>query len=496
MCFFALSRAAMATAVQPHQTRQVVNGVVFRSDFDSGNLKTVLETAPNQYQLTIATDGEYTGYPTPYRSWFHFAVHNVPKGRTVQFTITNMPNQARLFNTLKSRPVYRCAHGPSSCGWTRLRECLFREKSGKASLVWSFSFNDDSEVFFAFSYPYSFTDIQQYITDLQECVEKARHHPKGTSVPAFPYISSDRIHKVSAGVGVQTEILCESLEKRPVYMLRITEGCVSPNKALEKRVVFVTARVHPGETPAQFACMGFINFIVSTDPRAQALRRQFEIRVIPCLNPDGVALGYYRNNTRGLNLNRYYRDPSYEQHEGVFHAATMLKGLAKENRLVFYVDLHGHANKTGCFLYGNHVHDSARRSAIFDFARLMQMNSPFFELEQCNFTAENMAFADATRKFGEVEMSTSKQGSARVALFKDTGHLFCYTLECSFARIAHGRKIPPINGVINSMLDIEKPTQAEIRDGLAPSDWAQVGEAIAVSVLDMWGENRWSRRRK
>jgi hypothetical protein len=37
-------------------------------------------------------------------------------------------------------------------------------------------------------------------------------------------------------------------------------------------VVVVSARIHPGETPASFIVHGFIDFVTSQDPRALLLR--------------------------------------------------------------------------------------------------------------------------------------------------------------------------------------------------------------------------------
>ncbi len=39
------------------------------------------------------------------------------------------------------------------------------------------------------------------------------------------------------------------------------------------------------------------------------LRKHFVFKVIPILNPDGVARGYYRLDTMAYNLNRYYTNP-------------------------------------------------------------------------------------------------------------------------------------------------------------------------------------------
>ena len=45
-------------------------------------------------------------------------------------------------------------------------------------------------------------------------------------------------------------------------------------------------------------------------PYAKILLENFVIKVIPCLNPDGVSRGYWRNDTSGVNLNRHYTEPS------------------------------------------------------------------------------------------------------------------------------------------------------------------------------------------
>ena len=59
-------------------------------------------------------------------------------------------------------------------------------------------------------------------------------------------------------------------------------------------VLFVTARVHPGETPASFVCQGLVDWLLGGDPEAVQLRRGATVVVLPMLNPDGVFLGNYR----------------------------------------------------------------------------------------------------------------------------------------------------------------------------------------------------------
>jgi murein tripeptide amidase MpaA len=51
---------------------------------------------------------------------------------------------------------------------------------------------------------------------------------------------------------------------------------------------------------------GIIEFLISNDLRAYIIRKHFQILLVPMLNPDGVYHGFYRLDTLGQNLNRYY----------------------------------------------------------------------------------------------------------------------------------------------------------------------------------------------
>ena len=97
-----------------------------------------------------------------------------------------------------------------------------------------------------------------------------------------------------------------------------------PFKFNSKKVVFLSARVHPGETPSSFVLNGFIDFILSDDARAIKLRNQFVFKIVPMLNPDGVARGHYRSDQRGVNLNRVYDVPKIDLHPTIYAARSLL----------------------------------------------------------------------------------------------------------------------------------------------------------------------------
>ena len=81
----------------------------------------------------------------------------------------------------------------------------------------------------------------------------------------------------------------------------------------DKPTVFISSRVHPGETPASFVLDGIWKFLTDENSeQGKVLRDKFVFKVVPMLNPDGVYRGYYRLDTLAQNLNRYYINPDKE----------------------------------------------------------------------------------------------------------------------------------------------------------------------------------------
>ncbi|TKS74579.1 Cytosolic carboxypeptidase 6 [Collichthys lucidus] len=108
---------------------------------------------------------------------------------------------------------------------------------------------------------------------------------------------------------------------RIVQRVTLADHHQSPEK--EKKLVILTARVHPGESPASFICQGVIDFLVSQHPVAQILRDHVIFKIVPMLNPDGVYLGNYRCSLMGFDLNRHWQDPSPWAHP-TLHAVKQL----------------------------------------------------------------------------------------------------------------------------------------------------------------------------
>lgn len=91
-----------------------------------------------------------------------------------------------------------------------------------------------------------------------------------------------------------------------------------------KKIIYVTARVHPGETNASSVFEGFFDKITSNTSESPILQN-FIVRLIPCMNPDGVVCGNYRSSLAGVDLNRQWILPNKELHPEVFFTKQELR---------------------------------------------------------------------------------------------------------------------------------------------------------------------------
>eukprot|EP00927_Polykrikos_kofoidii_P014496 TRINITY_DN16363_c0_g1_i2.p1 TRINITY_DN16363_c0_g1~~TRINITY_DN16363_c0_g1_i2.p1 ORF type:complete len:1072 (+),score=161.24 TRINITY_DN16363_c0_g1_i2:89-3304(+) len=334
-------------------------------------------------------------------------------------------------------------------------------------------------------------------------------------------IHEDWVARPGTGVYFHRQPLELSLEGRVVDLLTVTQdsdgchgadgndrlddlpACLSlpretpmPRLFQDRPLVFISSRVHPGETPAQYTFFGTLRFLLSDDPRAVELRHHFVFKLVPVLNPDGVARGHYRTNVRGVNLNRCYDYPLPEDHESVWTVKQVLQHWSSQGRLQFYVDLHGHATRRGCFVLANKLVGGAQAWNT-TFARLLQANSPHFDLEGCDFAEEGASEKKCKDGF-------SKEGSGRFAVFQAFRLTHAYTLECNYntgrftklisspARLPDWAVCPGSCRPVGAVAQKGTDAQADPVPYDAGS-WAQVGEAVCVSILDLYGHNCHSR---
>ncbi|XP_055528616.1 uncharacterized protein LOC129720831 isoform X2 [Wyeomyia smithii] len=158
------------------------------------------------------------------------------------------------------------------------------------------------------------------------------------------------------------------------------------------------------------------------------------------------------------------------------------KSLYEEKSNMFlYIDLHGHASKKGVFMYGNHLPSTIEAVECMLLPRLMSINSQHFHYDACNFSERNMYYKG--KRDG-----LSKEGSGRVAIYKCTGLIKSYTLECNY-NTGKSVNILPLKGKETPSTKVQSPVPPKY----TPAVFEEVGRALGPSILDLTNSNPQSR---
>jgi murein tripeptide amidase MpaA len=125
-------------------------------------------------------------------------------------------------------------------------------------------------------------------------------------------------------------------------------------REIEKQVIFITSRVHPGESNASWMVEGLMEMLLNPKPEEEELVKNlkdyFEFYIIPMINVDGVINGNYRCSLAACDLNRKYLKPSRTMHPCVYYLKKLCETITGEGKSFFlYLDMHGHSAKKNIF---------------------------------------------------------------------------------------------------------------------------------------------------
>ena len=157
-----------------------------------GQTRSVGAESPDyRFSLWTRPDCQGTEFENGNRTWFYFGMRGGPPGSVVQFTLQNLNKQNKLFSQGMA-PVFQVvteAFFEFGC------VCLFHQVQGKAgwervrdppnywvtdgAFYMSFKFRcleeADSAVYFAFTFPYTYRELQQCLGRLE------RRHANGSN---------------------------------------------------------------------------------------------------------------------------------------------------------------------------------------------------------------------------------------------------------------------------------------------------------------------------
>ena len=350
----------------------------------------------------------------------------------------------------------------------------------------------NDQLFFAFTYPYSYSQVQSELQVYDETHVNALDEP--------------------TSIFYKRELLTSSIDGRRIDLLTITSvagrqdyehepllsGLFPDSKHttdrspvfVGKEVIFISSRVHPGEVPAQHAFKGILNLLMDPlDLQARELRARYVFKLIPMLNPDGVFRGHFRMDQLGNNLNRYYMENDSLLQPSIFAAKSLIDFYAEEGKLAVYLDFHAHASKRGCFIYGNVLNNLDDQIQNQLYCKLISLNSAHFDYEACLFSKDHMSRIDMC----DQAKGLSAEGSGRVATYLKHKLIHSYTIECNYNTSRVGNEIAAPDIDPGGSIVTAASAFTTNPEKYTPSIYHGVGRACVIAILDLRGHNTCSR---
>uniref|UniRef100_A0A7N9CV16 Cytosolic carboxypeptidase 1 n=1 Tax=Macaca fascicularis TaxID=9541 RepID=A0A7N9CV16_MACFA len=401
----------------------------FNSKFESGNLRKVIQIRKNEYDLILNSDINSNHY----HQWFYFEVSGMRPGVAYRFNIINCEKSNSQFNYGMQPLMYSVQEALNARPWwIRMGTdiCYYKNHFSRSSvaaggqkgksyytITFTVSFpHKDDVCYFAYHYPYTYSTLQMHLQKLESA-----HNPQQ--------------------IYFRKDVLCETLSGNSCPLVTIT---AMPESNYYEHIchfrnrpyVFLSARVHPGETNASWVMKGTLEYLMSNNPTAQSLRESYIFKIVPMLNPDGVINGNHRCSLSGEDLNRQWQSPNPDLHPTIYHAKGLLQYLAAVKRLpLVYCDYHGHSRKKNVFMYGCsiketvwHTNDNATSCDVVEdtgyrtLPKILSHIAPAFCMSSCSFVVEK-----------------SKESTARVVVWREIGVQRSYTMESTLCGCDQGK---------------------------------------------------------
>ncbi|XP_048356237.1 cytosolic carboxypeptidase 1-like isoform X2 [Sphaerodactylus townsendi] len=401
----------------------------FNSKFESGNLRKVIQIRKNEYDLILNADINSNHY----HQWFYFEVSGMRAGIAYRFNIINCEKSNSQFNYGMQPLMYSVQDALNGQPWwirVGTDICYYKNhfsrssaaaggQKGKSYYTTTFTVNfphKEDVCYFAYHYPYTYSALMMHLQKLES-----------TYNPQQIYFRHDA--------------LCETLSGNSCPLVTIT---AMPESHYYEHIcqfrnrpyIFLSARVHPGETNSSWVMKGTLEYLMSNTAAAQNLRESYIFKIVPMLNPDGVINGNHRCSLSGEDLNRQWQNPNPDLHPTIYHAKGLLQYLSAIKRLpLVFCDYHGHSRKKNVFMYGCsiketmwHTNVSAASCDLIEdlgyrtLPKILSQRAPAFCMGSCSFVVEK-----------------SKESTARVVVWREIGVQRSYTMESTLCGCDQGK---------------------------------------------------------
>ncbi len=236
---------------------------MFDTGFDGGNGEVTFVDLPN---WTVHLRPELKG-SSPYRAWFYFKVSNLSDARETRFTFPG--------TSFFTQPWYSY----DDEHWSAL--------PALGGGLFGTTFSED-EVWIAHSIPYDTRHQDRLIDDLTRA-------PRPVTLRAF------------LGPRVRVTTLATSEGGRAIPLIEITAPAAGPAELAARRGIWILGRQHAWEASGSWMVDGLARWLVSSDPRADALLERARVFLVPIVDVDSVVLGASGKDQAPIDFNRDWR---------------------------------------------------------------------------------------------------------------------------------------------------------------------------------------------
>ncbi|CAD8118596.1 unnamed protein product [Paramecium sonneborni] len=298
----------------PSHYYQSDEDIKFDSLFESGNLFQVFKKSDRDYILLLQNDINTKGYT----QWFYFSIsNNSPNLCNIKLSIININKDMCFYRQGMKILLNECNYWrKDSLGLSFKKNNILRNDSSfYYSLSFSYTFIEQGTVYFASNYPYTYSNLQTYLSN--KC------------------LLYDKIMKVKN--------IVTSSAGNEIQIITITND----NQDNKQGLLFI-GRQHPGETSSSYIIEGIINALLSVE--TDDLRNKFVIKIIPMLNVDGVVHGNQRCGLEGFDLNRKW---GCNRNNTLISVEKLIYHFHQNYPIQLILDIHGHSKKLSAFFYGH-----------------------------------------------------------------------------------------------------------------------------------------------
>jgi len=161
---------------------------------------------------------------------------------------------------------------------------------------------------------------------------------------------------------VNIDSIGRTVQGRAIWELTISED---PSSITHKRI-YIHARTHPGEEEAFWVTDEIINFLLADTPEASFIRSNTIFHIVPMHNPDGVELGYSRENANGLDIESGWDDNVLEPEVSVLQNRFLELSFAIPNPIQVALNMH---SAYACKRYFVYHHENGTSSYFTDLEK-------------------------------------------------------------------------------------------------------------------------------